>query len=161
MEVVCSYQFYLTVEKEACNLSFSSKIKPALISICPFSAHNLSFLILCNEAGEHLRGLFLLRRENSVLCWSSLTQARREVRVLVASPVHHAGTVTAGSYFKFLGVSHCPCCWLGWISETGYENPQNSLTCWILGKSFIASQSVPDTLANVSPLLLRRDYALR
>lgn len=97
MKVVCSHQFYLMAEKEMCSLSLSSKVKPAVKYMCPFSAHNPSSLFLCNEAGEHLRGLFLLRRENSASCWSSLTQAWRGVRDLVASPVYHAGTVTAES----------------------------------------------------------------
>lgn len=114
MEVVCSHQFYLMSEKEMYGLSLSSEIRPAVKSMCPFSAHNLSFLILCNEAGEHLRGLFLLRRENSVSCWSCLTQAHsRGQRVLVTRAVHHAGTFTARSYFQYLGGSNRLCCWLG------------------------------------------------
>lgn len=76
-------------------------------------AHNPCCLVLCNEAGEHLRGLFLLRSENSASCRSSLTQACRGVQAVpVASPVHHAGTVTAGSYLEFLGVSYYLWCWL-------------------------------------------------
>lgn len=55
-EVVYSHQFYLMAEKETCSLTLNSKVNPAIKYICSFSAHNTSFLILCNEAGEHLRG---------------------------------------------------------------------------------------------------------
>lgn len=45
--------FYLMAKKETRSLSLSSKVNPAVRSVRLFSVP--SFLILCNEAGDHLK----------------------------------------------------------------------------------------------------------